>query len=67
MIFHIHNTFFIHSDVLIYSAFVVDVATIVCFLNDQHIAEFPINIMYPGIDFLLYESPAKSEFEYAFI
>jgi len=40
-----------HSEVLMYSASAVDVATIVCFLDDQLIGEFLIKIIYPVVDF----------------
>ena len=63
--FLIHSTLLIHSEVLMYSASVVEVATIVCFLDDQQIGDCPIKMMYPDVDFLSVVSPAKSESEYA--
>ena len=47
-----------------YSASAVEVATIDCFLDIQHIELFPIRIIYPEVNFLSLMSPAKSEFEY---
>ena len=65
--FLIHKTFLIHSDVLMYSASAVDVATIDCFLIVQQIGLLPIKIIFPDVDFLSFISPAKSESVYPII
>jgi len=46
-----------------YSASAVDVATLVCFLDNQHIGLVPMSIIPPG--FLSSKQPAKSESVYA--
>ena len=65
--FLIHKTFLIHSDVLMYSASAVDVATIDCFLLVQQIGLLPIKIIFPDVDFLSLISPAKSASVYPII
>ena len=48
------------SEVAMYSASVVLVATIDCFFDPQHIGDSPINIICPDVLFLYSISPAKS-------
>ena len=66
-ILRIHSTFFTHSDVAIYSASVVLVATMDCFLDPQLIGELPNKIRCPEVLFRSSVSPAKSESVYALI